>query len=181
MNGIGLVAFRGTDQTEKAKNKQVETEKYYETTKANESNPSKHALSEDKVELSAKKPEQEHHPVRSFKSFMASLKKFGVGFSEYGSASVAGVAKGAVAGGLTYGALSLVGLIKKNGKKQVAEGVQEAAKAVSKWPKIGKFLAAGIVGTGTLLVSLYDASLKVSERNANIDHKYGVGHDKKEE
>ena len=124
----------------------------------------------DKVEISEKAQEPaapvEPKKKRSFfqacKDTYASIKKSIITGWEYSK----GIVKGTVIGGTAalgiLGADAIVGAFKKSATRFSWQGK----------------LAAGVVALGTMGYQLFQAHLNSNEKSADVDHRWGTGHNK---
>ena len=122
----------------------------------------------DVAELStADKPKK--GPIKKFKGFIAGIKKFFASAGEYIKGSVKGLISGAVAGSIVYSAGSLFNGARAKSAAKVGE---EAVKSLKKFPaKTVALIAGGLA----VAVNLFNASLNVTEKKSNIEHRW-VGH-----
>ena len=114
--------------------------------------------------------------VQGFKNFVAAVKKTWITVSEYTKGVVGGLLKGGILGGITYGAIKTGKAIKaaKIADGRILDKINTGLK--NSTPKLlGKTVSIGVV-VATLAHSIYKKSLVVSERKADIDHKYNTGH-----
>ncbi|MEI7474921.1 MAG: hypothetical protein WCK67_09105 [bacterium] len=152
----------------------------------------------DSAELSNKKAEKKEkkggfNPIQGFKNFMSGCKKLWIGTCEYTKATVIGGAKGAVLGGIVGGIAHVMavtlqkteesGLKKFANNKNLTNGFQKFGQGVlNHLPKStkGQVWLGVLVGSLPLIGQLYEASLNVSEKTAQVDHRYNTGHRKED-
>jgi|GEM_PF-6821621 len=100
-------------------------------------------------------------PIQGVKNFIAGFKKAWINVSEYTKGTVLGAAEGTVLGALTYGGIRAVKYVRG---------------AASTRPKLLGKIGVGLAAVAGLGHSLFKASLNVSERTANVDHRFNTGH-----
>lgn len=123
-------------------------------------------------EVITQEPKKKKGLIRKFKDVCSSVKKFFIGVGEYAKGTVKGVFFGGIAAGAVIGADAIKGAAKIIKDAKAGEAAGKAAKVLSTKGKV----AAGVVGLAVLGYNLFKASLNVSERNANVDHRWGSGH-----
>ncbi|OGI17079.1 MAG: hypothetical protein A2287_04105 [Candidatus Melainabacteria bacterium RIFOXYA12_FULL_32_12] len=100
--------------------------------------------------------------IQKVKNFIFGAKKAYVTVVGYTKAAIGGTITGGILGGLTYGGLKAVDFV-KNFRKE-----KEAIKHMPKPLIIG---AAAAVGLAKLGITLFNASLDISEARNNLDHR----------
>lgn len=120
----------------------------------------------------ADKTEEKKSFIRKFKDGMASIKKFFIGVGEYTKGTVKGIFYGGIGAGAVLGADAIMGASKIIKNAKAGEVAGKAVKVLSTKGKV----AAGVVGLAVLGYQLFKASLNASEKNANVDHRWGSGH-----
>ncbi len=118
-------------------------------------------------------------PIQGTKNFIAGIKKAWINVAEYTKGTVIGVLGGSILGGLTYGVLHGIKAVKSLLKKNKDQIVYDIDGILTKRAKRFKLLAETVsiaVGLATLGYSLFKSSLNVSERTADVDHRYNTGH-----
>lgn len=139
-------------------------------------------------------------PIQGFKNFIAGCKKLFNNIAEYGKGIIAGVLGGAVIGGASFGALGGINFAKRSIDmfkgiapvkpeqfKLIASTMdfgkrtfEAMSKALGKAPKgeklpIPKHVVIGVpilLAAGTLIKSVFDASLNASEKNAKVEDRW---------
>ena len=144
------------------------------------------AVSTDKVEVSEQLSEstpKKKKPslIRRFKNFVSGVKKFFVTAWEYTKGTAKGIFYGATAAAGILGIDGVMNAVKNMKAKKLFENAAEAApKVIEKTKRFstkGKVFA-GIAAVATLGYQLFKSSLDVSEKTADIDHRWGTGHNK---
>lgn len=120
----------------------------------------------------ADKSKEKKSFIRRFKDGMASIKKFFIGVGEYTKGTVKGIFYGGIGAGAVLGADAIMGASKIIKNAKAGEVAGKAVKVLSTKGKV----AAGVVGLAVLGYQLFKASLNASEKNANVDHRWGSGH-----
>lgn len=148
---------------------------------------------QDKAELSTtpqkKAKKGGFNPIQGFKNFMSGCKKLWIGVCEYTNATVVGGIKGVITGGIAFAGLAGLQAAKNNIPKVTefasnAELKNVAAKAgkfvLNHVPqeRKGKAILAAIAGAIPFSVQIFNASLNVSEKTAQVDHRFNTGHRK---
>lgn len=131
----------------------------------------------DTVEVSEeakKEPKEKKSFIRSFKDGFASIKKFFIGVGEYTKGAVKGLFYGGIAAGAIVGADAIKGAARIIKDAKAGEVAGKAVKVLSTKGKV----AAGVVGLAVLGYQLFKASLNATEKKADVDHRWGSGHNK---
>ena len=123
-------------------------------------------------EVVTQEPKKKKSIVRKFKDGVSSVKKFFIDVGEYTKGTVKGLFFGGIAAGGVIGADAIRGASKIIKDAKAGEIADKAVKVLSTKGKV----AAGAVGLAVLGYNLFKASLNASERKANIDHRWGSGH-----
>lgn len=176
----------------------VETNSYkiLESFKANESKktnvtqqPTPQVLP-DTVEVNnSKEPVQTPEPqknssfIQKFKNGIAAIKKLFIGVGEYTKGTVKGLFYGGIAAGgvlgidAIRGASKIINSVKaENLAKPIEENAPKVAKKAVKVLSTKGKVVAGLVGAAIFGYQLFKASLNSTERKANVDHRWGSGH-----
>lgn len=136
---------------------------------------------QDKVEVSApsndntgavpaKEPKKKKTSLfQHLKNGCAGFQKFFIGVAEYTKGLFKGIAEGAIA---AIGVIGVDAVISAAKRAKAPESAEKATKMIS--PK-GKAFA-GVVAAVMLGYNLFKAHLNSSERKANVDHRWGTGH-----
>lgn len=144
----------------------------------------------DTVEVNSSKepaqaPEQKQKRsfIQKFKNGVAAIKKFFIGVGEYTKGTVKGLFYGGIAAGGVLGIDAIRGASKiiksvKAGDlaKPIAEAAPEAAKKAAKVLSTKDKVVAGLVGAAVFGYQLFKASLNSTEKKADVDHRWGSGH-----
>lgn len=120
------------------------------------------------------KPKEKKSFIRGFKDCVASIKKFFVGVGEYTKGTVKGIVYGGIGAAAVLGADAIMGASKIIKTAKAGETLNKAAKVLSLKGKV----AAGAVGLAVLGYQLFKASLNATEKKADVDHRWGSGHNK---
>lgn len=122
-------------------------------------------------EVVTQEPKKKKSIIRKFKDGFSSVKKFFIGVGEYAKGAAKGIFYGGIAAGgvLGYNAIKGATKIIKDAK---AGEVVDKAKVLSTKGKV----AAGALGLAVLGYNLFKASLNASEKKADVDHRWGSGH-----
>ena len=125
-------------------------------------------------EAKADKPKEKKSFIRRFKDGFAGIKKFFIGVGEYTKGTVKGLFYGGIAAGTVIGADAIRGAARIIKDAKAGEAAGKAIKVLSTKGKV----AAGIVGLAVLGYQLFKASLNATEKKADVDHRWGSGHNK---
>lgn len=123
-------------------------------------------------EVVTQEPKKKKGIIRKFKDGFSSVKKFFIGIGEYAKGTVKGLLYGGVAAGSVIGVDAIMGASKIIKDAKAGEIAGKAVKVLSTKGKI----AAGVVGLAVLGYNLFKASLNASEKKADVDHRWGSGH-----
>lgn len=123
-------------------------------------------------EVVTQEPKKKKGFIRKFKDGVSSIKKFFVGVGEYAKGTVKGLFFGGIAAGSVIGVDAIRGASKIIKGAKAGELADKAVKVLSTKGKV----AAGAVGLAVLGYNLFKASLNASEKKANVDHRWGSGH-----
>lgn len=189
--GVTPIRFAGAESAAPTKETQpkVEPKKASEKTKSDTLEKSNESNSPEKSA-----PLKKEGFIQGLKNFTAGFSKLIVATTGYGIGAIQGAIKGVVAGIMTFAALTTLKGLRAGLKARSAQNTETAGQSAIKssrtflqefkratgGKKWGRVLASNVVAAGTVMVSLYNASLKVSERNSAIDHRFNTGHSKKE-
>ncbi len=120
----------------------------------------------DNVELSSKENEKEKKgPIKTVKSFIASIKKFFASAGAYINGTFKGITSGAVAGSVIYTLGSIINGIK----------AKSAAKTGADFKKLPNKAAAIAAAAIALAANIWNASLNATEKQSEIEHRW-TGH-----
>lgn len=123
-------------------------------------------------EVVTQEPKKKKGIIRKFKDGFSSVKKFFIGVGEYAKSTVKGLLYGGIAAAGVVGVDAIMNVTKIVKGANTGEFVGKTVKVLSTKGKV----AAGAVGLAVLGYNLFKASLNVSEKNANVDHRWGSGH-----
>lgn len=123
-------------------------------------------------EVVTQEPKKKKSFIRKFKDGFASVKKFFIGVGEYAKGTVKGLFYGGIAAGGVVGVDAIMGATKIIKSAKAGEVVNKAAKVLSTKGKV----AAGAIGLAVLGYQLFKASLNATEKKADVDHRWGSGH-----
>ena len=123
-------------------------------------------------EVVVQEPEKKKSFVRKFKDGVAAVKKFFIGVGEYTKGTVKGLFFGGIAAGGVIGVDAIRGASKIIKDAKAGDIAGKAVKVLSTKGKV----IAGAVGLAVLGYNLFKASLNASEKRANVDHRWGSGH-----
>lgn len=137
--------------------------------KANEEVPTQ---PQEQDEVVIQEPKKKKSLIRKFKDGYASFKKGLITAGEYTKGTVKGLFYGGVVAGGVVGVDAIMGASKIIKSAKAGELADKAVKVLS---TKGKVLA-GVVGLAVLGYNLFQASLNASEKKADIDHRWGSGH-----
>lgn len=116
----------------------------------------------DTVEISTKKEEKKtkRGPIKALKNTIANIKKYFASVKAYTKGFFKGIFKGGIAASVAYTGISIFNKIKKKPENS----------------KLG-FIVGGVIMAGSLIASIWNASLDLSEKKSEIDHRW-TGHTK---
>lgn len=123
-------------------------------------------------EVVTQEPKKKKSLIRKFKDGYASFKKGLITAGEYAKGTVKGLFFGGIAAGGIVGADAIMGSAKIIKSAKAGETIDKAVKVLSTKGKV----AAGVVGLAVLGYNLFQASLNASEKKADVDHRWGSGH-----
>lgn len=116
----------------------------------------------DTVEISTKKEEKKtkRGPIKTLKNIIANIKKSLASIKAYTKGFFKGIFKGGIAASVAYTGISIFNRIKKQPENS----------------KLG-LIVGGVIMAGSLIASIWNASLDLSEKKSEIDHRW-TGHTK---
>ncbi len=123
-------------------------------------------------EVVTQEPKKKKGFIRKFKDGMSSFKKSCVVADEYAKGTFKGLFFGGIAAGAVLGADAIKGASKIIKDTKAGEIAEKAVKVLSTKGKV----VAGALGLAVLGYNLFKASLNASEKKANVDHRWGSGH-----
>lgn len=187
--GVTPIRFAGAESAAPTKEKDIKPKKVAEETKSDTLEKSNEINSPEKTI-----PPKKEGFIQGLKNFTAGFSKLLVATTGYGIGAIQGAIKGVVAGVMTFATLTAIKGLRAGLKARSAQKAEAASQSAIKSSKTflqefkratagkkwGRVLASNVVAASTVMVSLYNASLKVSERNSAIDHRFNTGHSKKE-
>lgn len=123
-------------------------------------------------EVVVQEPKKKKGVIRKFKDGISSIKKFFMGVGEYAKGTVKGLFYGGITAGTVIGVDAIMGATKIIKNAKAGNVAEKAVKVLSTKGKV----AAGAVGLAVLGYHLFKSSLNLSEKKANVDHRWGSGH-----
>ncbi len=97
-------------------------------------------------------------PIKTLKSAIANVKKFFASVGTYTKGVLKGIKNGIISGSVVYTGVTIYNKIKKKDANS----------------KLG-FILGGVAIAGSLIASIWNASLDLNEKKSNIDHRW-TGH-----
>ena len=122
------------------------------------------AVKSDTLEISNNKPEKKEKKgiIRSFKGFIAGIKKFFATSGAYVKGGAKSIAAGAIGGSIVYTGGAAINAI----RNRAVKGTDKVIK------KIPNKALAFVVAAGALVVNLWTASLNATQKQSEIDLRY---------
>ncbi len=114
----------------------------------------------DTVEITSNKGEKKKRrgPIKTLKSAIANVKKFFASVGTYTKGVLKGIKNGIISGSVVYTGVTIYNKIKKKPANS----------------KLG-FILGGVTIAGSLIASIWNASLDLNEKKSDIDHRW-TGH-----
>lgn len=123
-------------------------------------------------------PKQKHSFFQKCKDLYASFKKGMVTGWEYTVGTAKGLLYGGIAACSVLGGDAIINAVKNLKAGKLAEAAAESAPKIAKTFSTKGKVIAGIVGAAVMAYQLFQAHLNSNEKCADIDHRWGTGHNK---